>query len=812
MGGMKRMARFPLLVLLLALAGLARADSPNFDLAGPPLDVKVMRDGKTLPISQVPNLEVGDRLWLHPALPLEEGARYLLVAVFLRGSTNPPPDVWFTHAETWIRQVRDQGVFVTVPAEARQAIFFLAPETGGDFSTLRSTVRARPGAFVRASQDLNQASLDRSRLDAYLQAVTTISASDPAALKDSTNLLARSLNIKVASDCFEKPADQQLACLTTDQNAVVLDDGHTQSMVAAMTSGASADLIGQLSATPLGGAGVYSPYVGAIVDVVRIMDGFHTAQYQYIPALVENRDGEVQLKLNNPPSFSNPKSVLTVGLPAVAPTVVPPMKAVDPKQVYCAETPSLVLPVDGAPLVYSTDLAHDFVLHVEEKSGKAVDLPAHPDAIRGGFVVDTHSVDVASMDPQATAVLRGYWGFQPFDGPSFQLEGTHAANWTLLPADQGALVVGREDTLHLEAGSAACVDDVAVKDARGNPVNATYKLVKPDELEVQVAMKEASPGPVTLLVNQAGLAKPDQVKMQAYSEGAHMEDFTFHAGDRTAELDGARLDQVSKVAWEGASFSPDGLKRADGKDQLTLAGTAAAMELKAGDRADLRVTLNDGREMTLAATVEPPRPQVALLSKNAYLPQAAVPFPIHLNNPDELPQDSTVNFVLRSQLPASWARTEKLEVGTADGSAHVLLSVEDGGLTLQDANTVIATLNPLKSFGPSAFGPLRFRPVDETGAQGDWQLLGNLVRIPTLKEVRCPASSDQLCTLSGSDLFLLDSVAATSAFTAPVSVPTGFSGSTLPVPRPIGTLLYIKLRDDPAAVNEVSLPVMPEPQ
>ena len=100
--------------------------------------------------------------------------------------------------------------------------------------------------------------------------------------------------------------------------------------------------------------------------------------------------------------------------------------------------------------------------------------------------------------------------------------------------------------------------------------------------------------------------------------------------------------------------------------------------MKAGDTADLRVTLNDGREMKLAAAAEPPRPKVALLSKNAYLAQTAVPFPIHLNNHDELPQDSTVNFVLRSQLPASWARREKLEVATADDSSHVVLSTEDG--------------------------------------------------------------------------------------------------------------------------------------
>jgi hypothetical protein len=32
----------------------------------------------------------------------------------------------------------------------------------------------------------------------------------------------------------------------------------------------------------------------------------------------------------------------------------------------------------------------------------------------------------------------------------------------------------------------------------------------------------------------------------------------------------------------------------------------------------------------------------------------------------------------------------------------------------------------------------------------------------------------------------------------------------LTVPRPSGALLYIKLRDDPASVNPVTLPVLPE--
>jgi hypothetical protein len=129
---------------------------------------------------------------------------------------------------------------------------------------------------------------------------------------------------------------------------------------------------------------------------------------------------------------------------------------------------------------------------------------------------------------------------------------------------------------------------------------------------------------------------------------------------------------------------------------------------------------------------------------------------------------------------------------------------------LQDAQTVLATLDPLKAFGPSAFGVLQFRPVSADGVKGDWQPLVRLVRVPTLKEIRCPDSPDKPCTLSGTNLFLIDSVASDAQFTHNSPVPLGFVESSLTVPRPNGTLLYVKLRDDPSEVNTVVLPVLPE--
>src|ERR1700732_3357594 len=246
-----------LFAFLLFVVSLAHADAPPFDLAGPPVDVRVQRAGKTLPISKVPNLLPGDRLWIHAALPANQAARYLLIVAFMRGSTNPPPDDWFTRAETWTKKVREEGIFVVVPEGADQAVVFLAPETGGDFATLRSAVRGRPGAFVRAAQDLDQASLDRSRLDKYLSEVRDTAQNNPKDLHARSELAARSLAIRLDPTCFDKPVDEQAACLTQHSDDLVLNDGHSQSMVGAALNGSGADLIGALSSSPQAGGGLY---------------------------------------------------------------------------------------------------------------------------------------------------------------------------------------------------------------------------------------------------------------------------------------------------------------------------------------------------------------------------------------------------------------------------------------------------------------------------------------------------------------------------------------------------------------------------
>jgi hypothetical protein len=799
--------RFFQLAFIVLSGSLLRADTAAFDLTGPRIEVRVTRAGKTLPISKVPNLQAGDRLWIHPDMPDEESVRFLMISVFLRGSTNPPPEAWFTRTETWNKHVREEGIVITVPQGAQQALIFLAPQTGGDYGTLRAAVRGKPGAFVRASQDLNQASLDRSRLDKYLSAVREMSNSDAASLHDHSVLLARSLNIKLDNDCFNRPRQQQESCLTQNTDQLVLDDGHSQSMVAALTSGSGPDLVGQLSTTRIAGGGAYSPYVGVVVDLAKMMESFHTPEYRYIPALALPHLEELNLKLNNPPSFRKPMSVMVLSLPAVEAAQLPPLRAVDGNQSLCLEKPSLLLAAEGAPTVFSNDFAHDLTLHVPDKSGHGIDLPAVPEAARGGFAVENRTVAPDKLEREVIGTIRGNWGFDSFEGPAFRLQNAHPATWTIAAADESGLIVGRENVIHFKSDAAACVDTINLRNDQGKPIKVTWSSPAPNELELKVPLKEETPGKITMLVKQYGNGKPEEVDLHSYAEAAHLDKFAINAGDAQATLIGTRLDQVAAVELKGIRFAPAGLSRKDTKDELKLSTDAQDISaLHAGDKVSARADLKDGRVLNLEATIDPPRPKVTLLNKSV---QPGPSSAIRPGNQNQLPLDGTLSFFLKADVPETFSRDQKIEVATADASYTASLSLDNGALIAQDAHNVMATLDPLKSFGPSAFGPLRFRVV-EGDAKGDWQPLATLVRFPALKEVHCPESPDKQCILNGTNLFLISSVASDSEFTHSVQVPEGFTDSALNVPRPDNAVLYIKLRDDPSTVNPASIPVLPE--
>jgi hypothetical protein len=299
------------------------------------------------------------------------------------------------------------------------------------------------------------------------------------------------------------------------------------------------------------------------------------------------------------------------------------------------------------------------------------------------------------------------------------------------------------------------------------------------------------------------------VKMTAYDAAASIDHLTLSTGDGWALLKGTRLDQVASAKLEGIGFSPVALTHVDDFDQLMMNAGSSTAGLKPGTLYRARVELKDGRELKTTVTVDPPRPQIALLSKGIQDDATARPQPVQFGSSDDLPVDSRLVFFLKSTSPASFPRSEKVEVAATDSSFHTLLELTDGSLMLEDAKTAVGRLEPLSKFGASAFGPVHIRAVAADGTTGDWLPLGTLVRLPEFKDLRCPRAAAKPCVLSGNNLFLAASIASTPDFGSSIDVPAEFTGTQLTVPHPSSGVLFVKLRDDPATVQTLTLPVTP---
>jgi hypothetical protein len=281
-------------------------------------------------------------------------------------------------------------------------------------------------------------------------------------------------------------------------------------------------------------------------------------------------------------------------------------------------------------------------------------------------------------------------------------------------------------------------------------------------------------------------------------------------GDQAATLKGTRLDEVAKASFGGITWTPVNLTRVQDFDQLALQTSGTTSELEPGSRYVAHVQLRDGRELKAPVRVEPPRPQVTLLNKGSQEIDASPGVTqIHMGSPDDLPISQRLVFFLKSVDPQKFPRNQSVEVAAEDGSFHTTLSLTDGGLMLEDARTALGTVEPLARFGASAFGPVRARAVSADGVPGDWMPLGTLVRLPAFRELRCPHAASKPCILTGSNLFLIDSLAAAQDFDNAVEVPADFTGAQLAVPHPANGTLYLKLRDDPRTVQTLTLPVTP---
>jgi hypothetical protein len=281
-----------------------------------------------------------------------------------------------------------------------------------------------------------------------------------------------------------------------------------------------------------------------------------------------------------------------------------------------------------------------------------------------------------------TGTLRGAWGFHSFDGPRYRLHTAKPAQWIVASKDASVLIVGREDTLHLQSADACCVSGVKVHDEQGKPLETEWKTTKPDELEVKVPLQKASSGSVTMVIKKFGLHEGDEITLHTYAEAGWLDSFSIHSGDANGILKGTRLDLVDSLEVNGLRFAPQSLSRAHQQDELKVAAqdASAGTKLHPGDSIVVHVTLKDTRVLDLKTEVESQRPIVSILNKSVQLDQSTSSPVVHFGSPDELPQDGRLNFFLKTQVPETFPATEKIEVATADESYRAQLNFKTAAL------------------------------------------------------------------------------------------------------------------------------------
>lgn len=774
------------LLLLAALSAMfadtARAQQNGFDLDGPEVAFSVTRGAVELPVAAVPALRGGDKLTARALLPADQSARYLLVVAFLRGATNPPPKDWFFSVETW--KPKKDVLTVTVPQGAEQAMLFLAPEAGGGFSAVRGAVRGRPGVFVRAAQDLYQASLDRQRLDAFVGAIGRIGDAAPERLATAAPVLAEALRIKLNADCLLKQRALQAACLTQQRDALVLQAQRGATLTETLT-GAPVDLAYRVAATREGGAGYYSPYIGLARDVARLFGAFRSAQYQYLPALALGQGDAIHLQLNSAPSFQNPRSVLVAPLPPIG-DAPPPLWRSSAPGALCLAKPDLVLPLDDAALLFATDYARDLTLKVTGANGQVSLLKLTPDAQRGGLVL---SGGASVAGPISDAVVQGSWGFDRFSGPRVPVQIDGPGAWT--PQPDANVIVGRDHPLVLRGGASACASGMTLRDAGGLSRSLTWKAAGADAVETVLPLGKTRPGPLTLTVVRHGAVAPDQIALTGRAEPSRLDRFTMHRGDKDGVLEGARLDQVAGLTLGGTRFAAGALTRVGEGDRLML---TAEQPLGEANDTNASVQLRDGRSASVAVTVAPPRATLQLLDRRVAFDPPPGARPIEL--PAGLvPTAATLTFSARVAGGLSGVE-DGIEIAAGDATKR--LTIASGAVQRVGEDVVVATIAPQAAFGPAVSGALRVRAW-RGGAAGDWQSLATLVRLPVLTGVACRDA----CTVTGRDLFLIAAVGTTPDMVGAVALPGGFVGTTVEVPKSADGTIHLKLHDAGDAVLRV---------
>ena len=137
-------------------------------------------------------------------------------------------------------------------------------------------------------------------------------------------------------------------------------------------------------------------------------------------------------------------------------------------------------------MVFASSLAHDLNLHIELPAARLT-FPCSPTPPKAALVLKNPLPDLPPARSPARSAANG--DSMNWDGPRFHLVSAGPEKWDVAADDQSALIVGREDKLHIQGDSTLCVSAI---DLSGNTL--TWESPKPDTLVVSVPMTPCPAG------------------------------------------------------------------------------------------------------------------------------------------------------------------------------------------------------------------------------------------------------------------------------------------------------------------------------
>ncbi len=213
----------------------------------------------------------------------------------------------------------------------------------------------------------------------------------------------------------------------------MLNDGHSTSIVEALTNGSASDLAMEASYTPQLRYGYYSPYIASIIDIGRILGSFHTAQYQYLPALPSAHQDHLTLTLTHRRhSITRSRYSSPHCLPSRRRSCHRCMRWIRRRSIARA-SPDWCCRWKVRHWCSPRTNVHDVALSLTGSDGRTLELPAAADARQGGFVVDITALGKAILGDSVVGTLHGYWGFDLYQAPTFQLVNARQQSWALSP-------------------------------------------------------------------------------------------------------------------------------------------------------------------------------------------------------------------------------------------------------------------------------------------------------------------------------------------------------------------------------------------